>query len=449
MKSIGIGLAAALILATLSPTGAWAAAPAVSKDQRAKGMAAAPGLITAGNLDCQLADARMIGASVDPKTKATSTFYELACTGNEGLVVDQPGVTDPPLVFTCAEANQPRSDGKPNGAQCILPGNSDPKAGLMPYIAKTGLPCTPDKMRALGHSPSNSLFELVCSDSPGGYILQTSAPPRLDKPVIMNPCAGYPDTASIKCILTDRPTQLAVVDRLAAQSGKNCTVKDRAFIGVAPGGRMYYEVACQDGKGYVLEQNPNGAFSRVIDCAEADALAGGCKLTDARQAKTEQAGLYTQLAKKAGFQCEVSGYAPFSIRLEGKEVVELACSNRPDGGVGVFATSPGGISMVYDCAHSELKSYRCSLTKPAAAYPNLTNDLKKLGKASCVVSNARVVGLTADQQHGYIEVGCSDGVQGYMIDYTMNPLAATSAIVCTDARTLGGGCALPGNSKKS
>lgn len=450
MRPIGLGLAVALVVATLSPANPAFAAPAktpaaaVSKDQHDKGMAAAPDLIAAGKYDCQLADARLIGESADPKTKAKTAMYELACTGNEGLVVIKGGETL--QSFTCLEAAAPRPDGKPNTTQCVLSANADPKVGLVAYIAKTGIACTPDKIRALGHSPNVTLFELVCHEAPGGYILQTSAPPRLDKPIAMNPCMGYADTGGVKCELTDRASQFSAIDRLAAKSGKPCAIKDRGFIGAAPSGKMYYEVACQDGKGYVIEAEANGAFGRAVDCVQADSIAGGCKLTDARQAKTEQAGLYTRLAKKAGFACDVTGYAPLPVNMAGKEVVELACGNRPDGGIGVFAASESQPSVVYDCAHVELKGYRCSLTKAAAAYPSLTADLKALGKASCVVSNARYVGASADQ-HGYVEVGCADGLQGYMIEYTLNPITPKTPIVCSEAKGISGGCILAGNKK--
>jgi len=93
-------------------------------------------------------------------------------------------------------------------------------------------------------------------------------------------------------------------------------------------------------------------------------------------------------------------------------------------------------------------SFRCTLTKPAAAYSKLTADLKSLGKSSCDVSESRVVGLTADK-HGYIEVGCSDGLPGYMIEYTMNPITPKSPLVCAEARGIGGGCTLPHNATKN
>ncbi|HZZ37232.1 MAG TPA: hypothetical protein VFE03_16035, partial [Caulobacteraceae bacterium] len=180
-----------------------------------------------------------------------------------------------------------------------------------------------------------------------------------------------------------------------------------------------------------------------VDCAASDL----CQLTDARAAKNEQAGLYSRLAQKAGFNCEVKTYAPFATSLPGKEAVELVCSNRPDGAVGVFAGSSSVPSVVYDCAHSEIYRFHCTLTKPEAAYPKLTDDLKALNKGSCSVSNARYVGTTADKR-AFMEVACADGLQGYMIEYATEPtLVAKNLIVCSSASGVAGGCTLPGNTK--
>ena len=450
MKSFGIGLIITMLVMTTAPSGAFAATPAISKDARAKGMAAAPSLISAGGIDCTVADARFIGEGPpDPKTKAKTSLYELACTGNEGLLVQQVG-SAAPSTFTCIQANEPRADGKPNGTSCILPANVDAKAGLVPYIAKSGVTCTPDRVRALGQSPTEALFELVCKEDNGGFILQISSPPRLDKPIVASPCLAAPETGNVSCTLTPRAKQYAALDKLVAGSGKACVIKDdgRRYIGATQSGETLYEVACSDGKGYVFEQAANGSLARAVDCAQADTIAGGCKLTDTRQAKTEQAGLYTQLSKKAGFNCDVAGYAPLPGQASAPttEVVELKCSNRPDGAIAMFASS--GPSTVYDCAHSEIVGYRCSLTKPDAAYASLTKDLSGLGKTSCVVSAARMVGVTADK-HAYVEVGCADGLQGYMIEYTPNPIVAKSTIICNDAKGIAGGCTLPGNTKKS
>jgi hypothetical protein len=296
----------------------------------------------------------------------------------------------------------------------------------------------------LGQSPTAAVFELACQDG-SGWILETSAPPRLDKPATMEPCIGFPPDGNVSCKLTDRNAQLAVIDRLLAKSGKACTIKDRRYVGATESGSIFYEVACQEGKGFMLEATANSDLKQAIDCAGADAIAGGCTLTDARQAKTEQSGLYSKFAAKAGFQCQVSGYAPLP-GPSNKDVVEMACSNRPDGAIGIFGASENDPATIIDCAHSELKSYRCTLTKASAAYPTLTADLKALGRSTCQVSNARTVGVSADQ-HGYIEVACSDGLAGYMIEYNLSPIKAVTPIVCAEAKGISGGCTLAGNKK--
>jgi hypothetical protein len=64
------------------------------------------------------------------------------------------------------------------------------------------------------------------------------------------------------------------------------------------------------------------------------------------------------------------------------------------------------------------------------------------------VSESRVVGVTSDQT-GYIEVGCADGLPGFMIAYTMNPIKPKTPMSCAEAKGVGGGCTLKGNATKS
>ncbi|HEX7758483.1 MAG TPA: hypothetical protein VF459_03210 [Caulobacteraceae bacterium] len=442
MRPIGIGLAIALIAAVLTPSAVLAAkpaaAPAVSKEQRDKGMKEAPAAVTASGAECQIADARYVGGNADPKTKAKTDFYEVACTGGEGLVVSKTATAA--VAYTCLETGE-GPDGKPTTLACLLPGNADPKAGVAPYIAKGGVTdCTVDKARALGRSATSVVFEVACHNG-NGYVVIAAAPLRLDKPVEANPCVAYEPESTMACKLTDRASQLAVADRLMATSGKPCTVKDRSYLGVSQQKHEnLFEVACQDGKGYVVVETADGKLDTAIDCTTTDM----CKLTDTRQAKTEQAGLYTKLARKAGFECDVKAYAPFPSANPSIDAVELTCNNRPDGGVGVFTATTNN---VYDCAHAEIQGYRCSNTPPEQVTPRLTDDLKKMGKTSCAVSGSRFVGTTADS-HSFIEVTCADGGQGYMIEYTKGPPTPVNAIVCSQAGGIANGCTLKGNAKK-
>jgi hypothetical protein len=82
-------------------------------------------------------------------------------------------------------------------------------------------------------------------------------------------------------------------------------------VGATPTGSNYFEVACQEGKGYMFEQKPDGSVGAGIDCAVADNIGGGCTLTNSRAAETAEAALYSKLAHAAGFACDVSKYFPF------------------------------------------------------------------------------------------------------------------------------------------
>jgi hypothetical protein len=449
MRPIIIGLFVAVMAAALTPAAvAFAAsapvkvAPPVDPDKRARGKSNAPAVIAAAGLDCTLADAQQMGVSTDPKTKVESTFYELACKGNEGFVIamHKPVGAAPataPDIYTCLEvASSP--------AACILPGNLDPKSGLAPIVSKVDAACVLANAKGVGHATdgSKTVFEVACQDG-SGFMLETSFPVSPAKPAKLIPCYIYNQTSNVKCSLTDDASASTYVDRLTTQAVKDCVTKDRRFMGASAAGEFYYEVACQNGQGYIIGQGQDLSITKTISCEDTDQ----CTLTDVRAHKSEQAGLYTKLAQAGGFDCTVAEYAPFTANLPGHEVVELSCSNRPDGAVAIFAASTSEKPVFYDCAHSELEGYRCGITKPEAALAAMTADLKSLGKNSCTVSASRFLGLTTDG-HGYVEVACADGLPGYTVEYTVKPLAPSQAFPCTGAPPVNGTCQLPGNSKK-
>jgi hypothetical protein len=181
----------------------------------------------------------------------------------------------------------------------------------------------------------------------------------------------------------------------------------------------------------------------VIPCSEAYHIGDGCHLTDPSQAEAQKAALYSGLAKSAGFDCAVSKYALFPQADSTKNIVELACSNRPDGGVGVFPAN--GRGEVYDCVRSQAEGYKCTLTPQSAVYPKLGAALHAAGKGSCLVSNARAL-ARGDDGWDYIEVSCSGG-SGWVVVYPPASPKPTQAFSCAKARSLNGGCQLSADRK--
>ncbi|HEX3887636.1 MAG TPA: hypothetical protein VHW05_09080 [Phenylobacterium sp.] len=433
-----LGLLAALIVAVMAPATAMAAAktPTVDSGMRKQGMAEAPALVQAAGVNCQVTDARFIGKSPpDKKTGSLgSSLYEVACGQGMGYLVQTSAAGGAPSLFSCLEANYPADPTKPPANPCILPANLNPMASLAPLLTKAKVNCMPDKVRGIGQTKTVTLIEISCPGG-SGYILTASVPLDLTKDATATNCLAY-DAAqgNVKCILNPPAARLAVIDHYAQLANNGCAVKDKRFVGVFTDGTEGYEVSCNDGKGYIYKVNAQGAVAETLDCAKVPG--GTCTLTDTRAATAEQAGLYTKLAKSAGSNCNVSRYAVFPSQGD-KEVVELVCSDGT-GAIGMFPAT--GKGTVLDCGHAPLAGYKCTLTK--VDYAGLTAELRKFGKKECTVSGVGQP-LKAPDGTMRLEVACSDGLPGYMIQFS-DP--STSKGV--DACSITGNCVLPTNKIK-
>jgi hypothetical protein len=290
--------------------------------------------------------------------------------------------------------------------------------------------CTLSKTRMIGQVNDGVYLEALCSEGKG-YVVKTSRPLDLNQPIKAEDCLMY-DTAAtnVKCTLADMPTRLAIVDKYATAANVGCAVKEKLYIGPLKDGTVAFEASCQSGKGYILKVNSKGGVE-PLECAKAPTL---CELSDSRLALTEQAGLYTNLAKAAGSNCVVASYAVFPSQ-PGQEILELTCKDGQEV-VGVFPAK--GKGAVYDCGHALVAGYKCAPGK--LNYSSLTADLKKLGKTDCNVSE---VANRAKSSKGnpQIEVACADGLPGYVVEYT-DPATPADALGCRLV-----GCALPANNK--
>jgi hypothetical protein len=446
MRPFAIGLSAALAVAILIPAAVISAPKeekgkpaAIDAKSREIGKKDAPAVIQASGVSCTVSDARFMGED----KKAGDKYYEVAC--NEGMgfaaIAKKEG---PPQVYTCLESSQPAADGKVGGLACLLPGNANPGAQLAPYVKKAGVTCEQENARAIGSGAKNSFFEVACKGG-AGYIVQTTNPMNLNGEVVANSCLLYEEGGNVSCKLTNRQTQLQLVDALNTAAANNCVVKDKRYV-LSTKVDNYFEVACQDGKGYMYQQTmATGAFVRSVPCAQAGFVGGGCTMTDAVAAQTEQAGFYSKLAAKAGFPCDVEKYGMLPSADPKKEVVELRCKGSENGAIAVF-TATGG--MAFDCLTAEFNGYRCSFSKKDTQYARLSQDLVGFNKASCKVSDVRVMGSTDNE--GFVEVACSDGLPGWVLGYPTGVAkpAAKEFLSCAQAKGIGGGCKLPTNKVK-
>ena len=113
LTALGAVLAGALLLGLAATASAADNGPPIKPENREAGRKAAPALMQAAGIPCQVSDARLIGVAPDPKTKKDTKYYEVACTGGLGYDVVDNGTTSPTWA-SCADQAKAGADGKPN-----------------------------------------------------------------------------------------------------------------------------------------------------------------------------------------------------------------------------------------------------------------------------------------------------------------------------------------------
>ncbi len=439
MRRLGTALLAiATLMLGAAPLAAHAqdkAKTAITKEQRDKGMKDAPAAVQKAGVACTVTDAAYLGAS---KTKdGQQDVYEVACQQGMGYVVLS-GAKEAKAYDCLAAASQPT-------LACKLPENADPKQGLKADIASAGVVCTPTNARYLGANATTSVYEVACQQGPG-FLLQAPQTVSAATPVVAVPCIQTIGTANA-CTLTDKAQDAAFLAGLVAKTGKSCQISGSRYIGSdKTSGASYYEIGCGQQAGFVLSADKAGSLDRVITCGEAQAL-GGCKLTDSTQIASQESATYTRLAKAGGFNCDVSKYRPIGLDANKDEVVELACSNRPDGVVAMFPSAPGGRTQFVDCVKAGEfgPNGACTLSSPTPVYAKYTAALAAKGRSSCKVSGARYLGKSP-QGTDFVETACADGNPGWVIELTSSD-TVKSLLSCGQAKSVGLACELPTNAK--
>jgi hypothetical protein len=449
MKHLSLAFTAIAALALYSaPAFAQekAAAPKpITQEQKAAGMKDAPAAITAAGLTCDLTDAAYLGDT------GKSKVYEVACKNALGYII----VAGHPAPAGAAPAEGTGTKtydclttlGNANLA-CRLPENADPKQGLAPLVAAGGVSgCTLKDARAIGGDKKGDIyFEAACADG-SGYIVEKMAAGSTP-PVTLTPCIQTLDSANIACKLTSRADTVAYVAKMAAPAGRTCAASGARYVGSsASTGETYYELACGASPGFIFRTDKTGVFQIAVDCGKATNIAGGCKMTDTTKAATEENNNYTLLSKAAGFNCDVKAYrfiGMVSNPTKG-EVVELACSNRPDGRVAVFPVDAKVKPTFIDCVRSGQYGDAgiCQLTPLTPIYARFSAALAAKGRKSCTVSGARYLGHSP-QNTDYIETACADGGPGWVIEFTADD-GVKELLSCGQAKASGLECKLPTN----
>ncbi len=448
MRSIAIGLVAAVLAAALTPVAAMAAdkgAPGVGDAKtHAEGMADVPPLIQQTGINCTPTDANLVGKTKQKDAasgkEVETKVYEVVCQEGLGYVVMAPDAGEAHAFDCLAFLDRKPKPGEPDKGQvyCRLPGNADPLAGMTPLLTKAGIAnCMPSEGRYMGSATDGKLdeYEVACSDG-SVYVLQ-------------DPRAGSPKKlTAVNCLLLKvgdcqympKEKYLAQLTSVAAPAARNCQATDARWIGATSDGSNFFELACTDpSAGFVLQTDPAGKYVKTIDCARASAIAGGCTLTAAAASQTADTGTYTRLAQQIGYPCNVKAYHSFGLDSKGREVVELSCSDHPGGVIATLPVDKGQSGEYWNCLRAEAHQLQCALTPKEDVYAVLTTQLSAAGK-HCHVTNGRPIGTDASGDD-FVEVVCQEG-GGNVIDYGPGSDKVKNVLGCGMAKGIGGGCKL-------
>jgi hypothetical protein len=225
-----------------------------------------------------------------------------------------------------------------------------------------------------GKDVETRVYEVACGGSLG-YLLETQGS---DKPLGIS-CltaeeARAGDTAKGKppgffCKLPENKDVYATVaSMIGSRAGTACEVRDLQLFGRSESTQSdYSEVACKDGRGFLLRLPLPGSQAPmlVMSCAEAAKQAIKCKMTDAGPVETPMTmEAFKSALAQNGVACKID-----QIRMIGQEdnrkryVIEYRCADQP-AGVVAFIPLQGNTNPYesMDCAAATARGVLCKFT---------------------------------------------------------------------------------------
>jgi hypothetical protein len=175
-------------------------------------------------------------------------------------------------------------------------------------------------------------------------------------------------TDDVACTLPANANANAAATIILTHAGTPCTVNKLSWLGQSnTTGLEYTEMACSDGKGYVLATSIPGtpAQLRVTSCADEAAQGLQCTLTKgAPVANVLTVQTFKDALAQHGVQCEAT-----NVRVAGQEnvkkryVVEFQCPQKPNGLVAFIPLSGNTNKFeTMDCAGAAKVGLACKLT---------------------------------------------------------------------------------------
>lgn len=242
-----------------------------AQETAAESLTNAQAAVTEAGVTCQVAQATLLG-----KTAAEAKIYEAACTAGPGYLLI---ASAPPQAVSClvAAASASQIGAQPSEETtfvCKLPANQDGTATLTAYARQAGISCQVDSAGPVGTANGKTVYEIGCAGADGYRLKQTDAGWEKTECLIIV-------SAGSSCASTTPDEQFATMKaRLAGTDAAACQVDGGRFMGANANG-TFYEARCAGADGYIFHTKDD-VTDRVIPCAVAAPIGGGCTLTPTR-----------------------------------------------------------------------------------------------------------------------------------------------------------------------
>ena len=203
----------------------------------------------------------------------------------------------------------------------------------------------------------------------------------------------------------------------------------------------FYEIACQQGMGYIIVSKAKVPAPIVFDCLMMakpgpDGKLGPlvCRLP----ANLNPAAGIQPLVTLSGRVCTVQNARFIDQTTDQKDLYEVACADGTGLVLEVATTGPPA-PVANNCLAYATGSIQCTLTTPAQQIAAVNALAAASGK--CTVTNKRYMLSTVDGSD-YYEVACHLDNKGYGVLHADKTGKLAEVIPCGQAYEIGGGCTL-------
>ncbi|MBJ7483212.1 hypothetical protein [Brevundimonas sp.] len=243
------------------------------REPPAQSLANAQAAVTAAGADCRVAEAKQLG-----RTAENASIYEAVCQAGPGYLVIN---STPPQAVSCIVAAQAATQDAAKPADettfvCTMPANQNGMAVLAAYAREAGIQCQVDFAGPVGTANGQTVYEIGCAGLDGYRLKRTDAGwEKTECWIIVS--------AGSRCASTTPEEQFATMKaRLAGTDAAACDVNGGRFMGANANG-AFYEARCAGSDGFIFHVKDE-VTDRVIPCAIAAPIGGGCTLTPVRAA---------------------------------------------------------------------------------------------------------------------------------------------------------------------